>query len=99
MKDYAFSKYIVALRHRQGLSRFDLARKLGIGYVTVAKWENAEAMPTVEELQRLSVFFNLSCEAIRAHSFVELPGCSVKAVEKKTAPETAPAPVAEPAPI
>ena len=99
MKDYAFSKYIVALRHRQGLSRFDLARKLGIGYVTVAKWENAEAMPTVEELQRLSVFFNLSCEAIRAHSFVELPGCSVKVVEEKTATEIAPAPIAEPEPI
>ena len=99
MKDYAFSKYIVALRHRQGLSRFDLARKLGIGYVTVAKWENAEAMPTVEELQKLSVFFNLSCEAIRAHSFVELPGCSVKPQEVKSAPEMAPAPAAEPAPV
>lgn len=99
MKDYAFSKYIVALRHRQSLSRFDLARKLGIGYVTVAKWENAEAMPTGEELQKLSVFFNLSCEAIRAHSFVELPGCSVKPQEVKNAPEMAPAPAAEPAPV
>ncbi len=99
MKDYAFSKYIVALRHRQSLSRFDLARKLGIGYVTVAKWENAEAMPTREELERLSVFFNLSCEAIRAHSFVELPGCSVKPQEVKNAPEMDPAPVAEPAPV
>ena len=71
MRDYAFSKYIVVLREKHGLSRFDLARKLGIGYVTVAKWENAEALPTREELEKLSVFFGLSSAAIRAHSFTE----------------------------
>ena len=101
MKDYAFSKYIVALRQRQSLTRFDLAKKLGIGYVTVAKWENAEALPTKEELEKLSLFFNLSCAAIRAHSFAELPGCSVKPPVKKPEPEiiTAPAPIVEaPAP-
>ena len=104
MKDYAFSKYIVALRQRQSLTRFDLAKKLGIGYVTVAKWENAEALPTKEELEKLSLFFNLSCAAIRAHSFAELPGCSVKPPVKKpepeiiTAPAEAPTPIAEPTP-
>ena len=99
MKDYAFSKYIVALRQRQSLTRFDLAKKLGIGYVTVAKWENAEALPTKEELEKLSLFFNLSCAAIRAHSFAELPGCSVKPPVKKPEPEIITAPAEAPAPI
>ena len=35
MKDYAFSKYIVALRQRQSLTRFDLAKKLGFRGVDV----------------------------------------------------------------
>ena len=53
-------------------------------------------MPTGEELQKLSVFFNLSCEAIRALSLEELPGCTVKPMEEKPAPETATVPDTEP---
>ena len=95
MKDYTFSKYIVTLREKHGLSRFDLARRLRIGYVTVAKWENAETIPTREELEKLSDLFNLSVSAIRAHSFVELPGCSVKPRTVKSAPVAEPTPAEE----
>ena len=97
MKDYAFSKYIVALRHTKGLSRFDLARKTSISYVTVAKWENAEAVPNREELEKLSAFFNLSCAAIRAHSFEEIAGAvtPVSVPAKPEDREIAPATVAE----
>lgn len=56
------------LRAERGLSRQDLADRVGINYQTVGYLERGDYSPSLELAFRLSEFFNLPIEAIFSRS-------------------------------
>lgn len=55
---------IAQLRKEKGLRQSDLAQELGIDRSTVAKWETGEALPRVDKLIKISIFFGVPIESI-----------------------------------
>jgi len=64
MKNFEFAKKLYDLRTGQGLSQKQLAEELKITNKAISKWENAEAMPSIEVLTRLSDLFNVSLDEL-----------------------------------
>ena len=56
------SKSIKQLRTARGLSQVDLAKKLTITKQTVSNWENDNIQPSIDMLERLADFFNVSTD-------------------------------------
>jgi transcriptional regulator with XRE-family HTH domain len=52
------------LRKARGLTQGNLAAELGVEMNTVWKWENGKIMPSVETLQRLANFFDISVDEL-----------------------------------
>lgn len=56
-----FSENIVYLRNKYGLSRKELADRLGYNSLTtIQKWENGQSLPPAETLMLLSGIFGIS---------------------------------------
>jgi transcriptional regulator with XRE-family HTH domain len=112
MNNHNFGSHLVSVRMRSGMTRFDLARKLGINYITIAKWESGELKPTADELLLLAAAFGTTPEVllsgkpfnvVRTANQPVAPAISKpapaarEAITEKKAPEVAKA--AESAPI
>ena len=57
MKNYEFANRIYKLRTSQGLSQKELSKVLNISNKAISKWETAEAMPSIDMLEKLSEIF------------------------------------------
>ena len=55
---------IKALRKEQGLTQEQLAKKIGISYQAVSKWENGVALPDVSLVPTIAGFFGVSLDAL-----------------------------------
>ena len=62
MKNYEFANRLYELRVAQGLSQKQLAEELKISNKAISKWETAEAMPSIDMLEQLSIIFNISID-------------------------------------
>jgi len=51
------SSWLHKVRTRLDLSQHDLARILGVHWVTVSRWENGHNEPKLSQLSRLALFF------------------------------------------
>ena len=60
-----------ALRIRKGLSLEALARILNVGKTTIAAWESGKSVPSVEKLQALASFYNISTDWIFSNELQE----------------------------
>jgi len=50
------------LRTSRGLSQVELAKKLSVTKQTVSNWENDNIQPSIDMLERLADFFNVSTD-------------------------------------
>ena len=53
MNDYLFGNKLYSLRKAAGLTQAQVARLVGVSDKTVSKWENGNARPASEVLQKL----------------------------------------------
>ena len=64
MKSFSLANKLYDLRISQGLSQKELAEQLGITNKAISKWENATASPSINQIIRLSEFFNISIDEL-----------------------------------
>lgn len=55
------------LRELNNMTQDELAKKLGVGRSTVAKWESGENMPRVKQLIAMSQFFGVKVDVLLCH--------------------------------
>jgi len=72
-KDY--SMLIKAIREQLGLSQEDLARKIGVSYATVNRWENAQTTPSKLAKAQLEAFCGKMIEAGKLNIQKFWPAC------------------------
>ena len=58
------SNNLVLLRKKHNLKQSDVAQKLNYSDKTISKWENAEMLPSVENLLELCKLYNVSLDDI-----------------------------------
>lgn len=51
-----YSQIIKRLRNKLGVSQEELARKIGVSYATLHRWENSKAKPSRLARERLNEF-------------------------------------------
>jgi DNA-binding XRE family transcriptional regulator len=64
MKSRKIYNRINALRHERGVSRRDLARKIGVNFQTVGYLERQEYNPSLDLAFRISEYFRLPVDFI-----------------------------------
>lgn len=62
---------IRALRKAKGLSQEDLARRLGVSFQAVSKWETAATMPDVALIPAIADYFGVSCDELFGFNAME----------------------------
>ena len=60
MNDYLFGNKLYSMRKAAGLTQAQVARLVGVSDKTVSKWENGNAKPAAEVLQKLEALFKVS---------------------------------------
>ena len=63
------SDNLISLRKRSKLTQMELAEKLNYSDKTISKWENGEAIPSVEVLISLADFYHVSLDDIVNENF------------------------------
>lgn len=64
------SKNISILRKRKGLSQEKFAEKIGeSSRGTVAKWETGETKPSIEQIDSMAQFFDVSLDQLVRYDF------------------------------
>ena len=56
------AKQLRYLRQSKELSQVQLAEKLGVKKQSVSNWENDNVIPSVEMLERIAEYFNVSTD-------------------------------------
>lgn len=64
MNNYKFGNYICRLREDKGLTQAELAKKIDVSDKAVSKWENGQAFPRIETLEKLAAELNTTVEDI-----------------------------------
>lgn len=62
------AKNIVIYRKRKGLTQEELAKKLGLSFQAVSKWETAQTMPDISLLPNLSLLLDISVDKLLGYS-------------------------------
>ncbi len=62
---------IRSLRKAKGLSQEDLARRLGVSFQAVSKWENSVTMPDVALIPAIADYFGVSCDELFGFNAME----------------------------
>ena len=62
MKDYTFGTKLYLMRKSEQLSQKELAGMLGVTNKAISKWENGDAMPSLNQLVAISKIFNISID-------------------------------------
>ena len=65
----AFSERLWKVRDEIGISQERLAEELNVSRQAVAKWESGVAMPDIDNLVRISVFFQVSLDYLLKENF------------------------------
>lgn len=55
------------LREQRNMTQEELAKKIGVGRSTVAKWESGDNMPRAKQLIALSQFFEVKVDSLLCH--------------------------------
>ena len=57
-------KFIKKLRKDNNLTQDELAKKLGVTYQAVSKWENGKSIPDIAVLKTISELFNVNIDEL-----------------------------------
>lgn len=68
MNNYKFGNYICSLREQRGLTQAELAERIDVTDKAVSKWENGQAFPRIETLERLTDVLATTVEDIYSSS-------------------------------
>lgn len=68
MNNYKFGNYICSLREQRGLTQAELAERIEVTDKAVSKWENGQAFPRIETLERLADVLATTVEDIYSAS-------------------------------
>ena len=82
-----FANQLGFLRRSQQLTQEQLADKLGVTKQSVSNWENGNIMPSVEMLEKIADFFNVSVDYLLGRNVFEQGSLSVIDVTRLTADE------------
>lgn len=63
-KKFMFFKKLKELRIKSGLSQTQLAKQLGVSQQSYARWESGKYTPTLDTIQKVSNYFNISIEEL-----------------------------------
>lgn len=55
-------KNLEALRMREGLSREDVSRRLGVSAMTIRNWEHGETEPAASHIRALAELFGVTTD-------------------------------------
>ncbi len=64
VNNYKFGNYICKLREEKQLTQAELASKIDVSDKAVSKWENGQAFPRIETLEKLAAELNTTVEDI-----------------------------------
>lgn len=62
---------LIELRQRNGLTKLDMAKKLGINKSSITRYENGEMKPTLDMLINISKSFNVSMDWLSGFDTLE----------------------------
>ena len=65
------SKNLKYLRKEHGLSQEEFAEKLNVSRQTVAKWENGDNLPDIENCKMIASYFDTTIDNLVYYSFEE----------------------------
>ena len=57
-----FSERLKELRNEKKLTTIQLAKKLGVSDASVSRWENQLRIPTIANLYKMALFFDVSAD-------------------------------------
>ena len=57
-----FTERFQELRNLRGLTKFELAKAIGISHVSVGRWESGVHIPNIEHLHTIASFFNVDSD-------------------------------------
>ena len=57
-----FSKRLKELREHKNISKYKLAKDIGVSDVCIGRWENGTREPNIYNLKTLCVYFNCSAD-------------------------------------
>ena len=64
MDQEKIGKFIKKLRKDNNLTQDELAKKLGVTYQAVSKWENGKSIPDIAILKDISILFNVNIDEL-----------------------------------
>ena len=64
MDQEKIGKFIKKLRKDNSLTQDELAKKLGVTYQAVSKWENGKSIPDIAILKTISLLFNVNIDEL-----------------------------------
>jgi tellurite methyltransferase len=67
------AKNISIYRKEKGFTQEELAKQLGVSFQAVSKWENAQTMPDIALLPRLSSLLEVSVDKLLGYAFQDKP--------------------------
>ena len=82
-----FANQLGFLRRSQQLTQEQLADKLGVTKQSVSNWKNGNIMPSVEMLEKIADYFNVSVDYLLGRNVFEQSSLSVIDVTGLTADE------------
>lgn len=88
---------LTALRKRAGLSQGDVAEQLNVSRQAVSRWETGLAVPSTDNLSRLSKLYGVTLDELLSYS-APLPPEKPREKSKEEAPAEPPKEVAAPPP-
>ena len=65
------SQNLISLRKERGLTQNELAEKLAYSDNMVSRWERGEITPSIETLQKISEFYNVSLSSLLEENSAE----------------------------
>lgn len=76
------TEHLVTLRKKAGLSQGDVAEQLNVSRQAVSRWETGLALPSTDNLTRLSMLYGVSLDDLIGHHPVHPAEVSVPTQEK-----------------
>lgn len=60
--DYMLGEKIKGLRKSRNLTQGEVANDLGVSKGCVSNWENDNTLPSIEQLKKIAIFYNVSAD-------------------------------------
>lgn len=83
----SLTEHLIAARKRAALSQGEVAEALGVSRQAVSRWENGLALPSTDNLARLSRLYGISIDMLldyRSDPTVDFPQATVPTTQQRS---------------